>query len=215
LTNSLVIIPALNEEKSLRVLLPQIIKEFDVLIVNDGSIDKTQEVASKNDTFIINHETRQGYEKAIESGLKFGSSNQYKSCIVIDADGQHDPSLIPRFVDILNGGADLVCGNRNKSQRLSEAIFRIFGKLFLGVNDPLCGMRAYSMKAYNKIGYFDSRNLVGVEYLIEARKKKFVIYNFPITIRPRADSSRFGSGIKTEFKIIKALFRALQKYFLG
>lgn len=213
--NSVVIIPALNEAASLKKLLPKIDKIYDVLVVNDGSIDETETVATHNGAFVLNNSQNKGYEHAIGRGLEYASSHSYNKAIVIDADGQHNPTLLSQFFDALDSKTDLVCGDRDKSQRVGEVIFRFFGRVFLGVNDPLCGMRAYSISAYNKIGYFDLNKLVGVEYLIQARKNKFKIINVEISTLERDGRSRFGEGIQTEFRILKALLKSMKIYFFN
>ena len=212
---SIVIIPALNEAESLKKLLPKIDKTYDVLVVNDGSIDETEMVATRNGAFVLNNSQNRGYENAIDRGLDYASVHSYNKAIVIDADGQHNPDLLSKFFEALDSKIDLVCGDRDKSQRFGEVIFRFFGRLFLGINDPLCGMRAYSMNAYNRIGYFDLNELVGVEYLIQAKRNKFKIINIKISTLERDGPSRFGEGIKTEYKILKALLKSMKIYFFN
>ena len=116
-------------------------KISDVIVVNDGSKDKTGYLAKKYGAKVINHKTNNGYDEAISSAVKFFKIN-YSKIIFIDADGDHPIKEIKRFNNYLNN-YDLVCGVRKNIFRLGER-FLYFSYLRWRLKDPLCGMKAYN-----------------------------------------------------------------------
>ena len=132
-----IIIPAYNEAASLPQLLHELLpfaqlKNFKVIIVNDGSSDDTQAVLERNTTLtknisIINHKVNRGYGGALKSGIN-KARTQY--CITIDADGQHSLSDIDRLLNtITETNADLVVGSRKGNSE--SGYYREFGKTIL------------------------------------------------------------------------------------
>jgi hypothetical protein len=111
----------------------------------------------------------------------------------------------------LSNKFDLVIGRRPYLQRFSEKIVSKIFKLFFGISDPLCGLKAYSLKLYNKLGYFDRNLLSGTELMIFGLKNNFSLKQVNINIRKRFGSSKFGSGLKTQLHILKILLFLLIK----
>jgi hypothetical protein len=106
---------------------------------------------------------------------------------------------------------DLVIGRRPYFQRYSEKIVSKFFELIFSVSDPLCGLKAYSSKIYNKLGYFDKNLLSGTELMLYGLKNNFSLKQININIRKRFGNSKFGSGLKTQLHILKILFFLLSK----
>ena len=107
-------IPAYNAGKSLSTVI-QGVRKFveEVIVVNDGSIDNTREVAQKAGARVIDHAVNLGYGAAILSCLKAGAQAGAEIIITIDADLQHNPEDIPLLTEpIMRGRADIVTGSR-------------------------------------------------------------------------------------------------------
>tara|TARA_B110000305_G_C19381840_1_gene610030 strand:- start:600 stop:1268 length:669 start_codon:yes stop_codon:yes gene_type:complete len=206
----LIIIPALNEEKTIKKIIQKAKIFGDVLVVNDGSIDKTKNIAKKNGVSVISHNINLGYDQAINSGLEFFVKKKYKYVITIDADGQLPPNYIKSFKKKLKLNADIVCGVRSRVDRIGEKIFIFFSKIIWNLQDPLCGMKGYSFnyikKFFNRNFFFNS---ICTELLIKGKKRKVNITELKINNKIRSDESRFGSGILTELKIIFTFFKCL------
>ena len=107
------VIPIFNEIEYLDKLIPEVHKYVDrIICVDDGSTDGSSELLNKFDYVnIISHEENLGKGKALFSGLSESIRLQSKITITIDADGQHDPSLIPLFIKN-HSGYDMLIGNR-------------------------------------------------------------------------------------------------------
>ncbi|MGC9517572.1 MAG: glycosyltransferase family 2 protein [Methanomicrobiales archaeon] len=109
------IIPAYNEEKFIKKVVECCGKHSDVVVVDDGSNDQTSAMAESAGAVVLKHSKNLGKGAAIKTGLKYLLKNSYDAVILIDGDGQHDPSYIPQFVSILDD-AKIVMGSRFKEK---------------------------------------------------------------------------------------------------
>ena len=136
-----VVIPAYNEEKSI-VSIVTSARNFsgEVIVIDDGSIDKTAEIARKNGATVISHQTNKGYLEALRTGFK--TANR-PIIVTIDADGQHNPNDIPGLIQpIIQGEADLVIGAREKLSSTSEKLLTKLTRIIVNVSDASSGYRA-------------------------------------------------------------------------
>lgn len=204
----LVLIPAFNEESEIENVILGV-RDYGIpLLIDDGSTDKTSSIAKAVGAIVISHSENCGYEKALETGFNYFKKSQYDYLITLDADNQHDPEMIKAFYIELSQGTDCVIGVRDKFQRAGEKLFGYFSNIIWNIEDPLCGMKAYSKRCFilkiNK--KFDS---IGTKYAINAVKNGSKFSQIQIKTRERSDKSRFGSGLIPNFRILLALFNIL------
>ena len=113
---TIVIIPAYNEERKIASVIQGIrgyLPEVEVLVVDDGSLDRTYPQALKAGAKVIRHPFNLGYGTALQTGYKYALKEGYEKIIQMDGDGQHDPSFIADlFAPIQRGEADIVIGSR-------------------------------------------------------------------------------------------------------
>src|SRR3989344_212095 len=110
-----ILICAYNEEKNIRKVVDNCLKYIKkVIVVNDGSIDKTLFELKKTKAIIINHKKNKGKGAALKTGFNYGIKNKYDYLILMDGDGQHSPSEIPKFLKEINNNYDLIIGCRKK-----------------------------------------------------------------------------------------------------
>jgi glycosyltransferase involved in cell wall biosynthesis len=210
----LIIIPAFNEENRIGNLLKKISSVFslkNVLVVDDGSKDKTSLIAKKAGTMVLKLKKNQGKGLALRAGFDFAIEHGYDAVITMDADGQHDPAEIPRFLEKFKAtGADLIVGTRKHN--LSEMPFlrfmvnnttSIITSLLSGVriHDSQSGFRFIKKKLLGKINLMTSRFQMETEIIIKAARAKFSIEELPIKtiyfekfkshINPFIDTARF------------------------
>ena len=205
----LILIPAYNEEKTIKKIVSGVKKFGKILVVNDASRDKTKKIATSAGATVISHKKNLGYSKAIDTGLKFFLKSKYKKIILIDADGQHPIKYIKVFKKYLNLKHEVVCGVRNTITRISEKIFVKLSLITWNLNDPLCGMKGYSKNFLKKFYKTPNHNFIGTEYLIKAKKKNIKIKEILINNRLRKDKSRFGEGLSTNLSIIFTFFKCV------
>lgn len=184
---TLLIIPAYNEEGSLKNTVDAVIEEapqVDFLIVNDGSKDGTAQVCRDNGYPFLDLPINLGLAGAFQSGMKYAYRHGYDCAIQFDADGQHLPEYIVPMVNAISG-ADIVIGSRFVDSKkphsmrmlgsdlISRAIRLTTGK---SIKDPTSGLRAFNSKmiAYMATGLNCGPEPDTVSYLIKRANAKVV-----------------------------------------
>ena len=154
----LILIPAFNEEESLGKVLSELASleqakwKISLCVINDGSQDRTAEIAEQFALTLINLPVNLGVGGAIRSGYRYAYINEFSRVVHFDADGQHSAQYIERILDQLNSN-DLVIGSRYLDQnsypaklhvRTAQMILSLLIKLFHGlkISDPTSGFRA-------------------------------------------------------------------------
>jgi glycosyltransferase involved in cell wall biosynthesis len=201
-----IIIPAWNEEKSIAKVVTGSLHWGIVIVVDDGSSDDTILNSSNAGAIVLRKIGARGYDSSIEEGFSYASSMGFEVAITLDADGQHDPDFLPLFLKKIDIGCEVVIGIRDSVHRAGEKLFCFLGQIFLGVSDPLCGLKAYKMTLYNRLGHFDSYKSIGTELVIHAVALDMKIGEVPISISERKDKPRFGNKFISNLKIIRSIF---------
>lgn len=125
------LIPAYNEEKKLAIVLEAVKKQMtDVLVVDDGSVDQTAEIARAADVHLLSRGYNCGKGQSLKDGFSWALERGYDAVLMLDADGQHDPSCIPSFQAKYVAGDDkLIIGARNYREiPLRRRIPNVIGK---------------------------------------------------------------------------------------
>ena len=195
-------IPAFNEEKNIAVLIIQLKKIADKIIVcNDGSTDLTSKIAEELGAIVINHEKNLGYGAAIRSLFLKSKDLDADILVTFDADGQHRIEDIDKVINpIINGESDLVIGSRFLDE--SEKEVPKYRKVGINVitkitnatikkqlTDSQSGFRAYSKKVLNELNPSELGMGISTEILIKASAKNFRISEVPIKIVYDGDTS--------------------------
>jgi len=136
-----VVIPAYNEESSVYNVVMRSKKHAnEVIVIDDGSVDCTAQIAEEAGAKVILNERRRGYIETIKAGFQQAEGG---IIVTIDADGEHNPDDIPLLVKpICDGKADLVLGKRKKVVRMSEKLINRLTNLRCRITDSCTGFRA-------------------------------------------------------------------------
>jgi len=180
--------------------------------VDDGSTDDTAVLARVAGAHVISHQKNRGYDAALETGLLTARELGCIFAVTMDADGQHAPNLLELFSNALEGGANLVVGNRDTKQRWSETLFCIIGRAVWGLNDPLCGMKGYRLSILDNVKALNTYHSIGTELSLRLIECGIQAIQVKIKTRERDGISRFGGGIKANMRICRALFLGLIRY---
>lgn len=188
--------PAFNEEKYVGNLVRQC-KQYtdDVLVVNDGSTDRTSVEATLAGAKVYSHESNRGYGGAIQSIFNNVRGTPFDVLIILDSDNQHDSSDVPKLVDAVIDGNDVVIGHRNSDQIPKYRFFGIkvlseFTQILSGASvDSQSGFRAYSPKAVNVLHPKENGMAISSEIINLATQKGLKIAEVPISVRYLKDSS--------------------------
>jgi len=217
-------LPAFNEETSIgSVILRTKPHVSQVVVVDDGSHDRTEMVSKLAGARVLRHSRNKGYGGAIKSCFKTASKLSADVLIILDSDGQHSPEDIPIMIKpILDGKADIVIGSRFLTKGDDEEVpgYRkagirtitratdLNGKM--NITDAQSGFRAYSKDAIHSI-FFNSNGMgASAEILIDASSKKLRIKEIPIKIRYDGLDSSTHSPAKHGLSVIGTIVGALE-----
>ena len=174
------IVPAYNEANYIRKTALDIAKQVDqVVVVDDGSVDKTFEQASKAKVTVLKHIVNMGKGVAMKTGIEYAIQKGADIIVIIDADGQHNPKEIPRLIGLLHKEkVDIVLGMRQMPVN-TPAIFRLGNwglnqifRMFFGakIEDTQNGFRVFRSKVYSKIKWKSHSYFVETEMIINLLK---------------------------------------------
>lgn len=200
-----VVIPALNEGETIASVVERVRSLALPIVVDDGSIDDTGEKALKAGGTVVRNPVNLGYDGALDRGFRCAAEMNCEYIITMDADGQHDPSVLDQFIAALSD-ADIVIGVRDRRQRFAERLFALVAFLLWRVRDPLCGFKAYRTALYRELGHFDSYRSIGTELALYAAQRGKRIAQIPVKSRRRADRPRFGGALSGNMRIMRALW---------
>ena len=200
-----IVIPALNEASTIGHIV-QTAKTYGIpWVVDDGSVDDTAQIARDAGACVISHLQTKGYDQAINSGFAAAYSNGCDALVTLDADGQHDPQLLPHMLRLLEEGADVVIGVRSRFARMAENIFACVTRIRYGIRDPLCGLKAYRTNVYVARGYFDRHGSIGTELALFAAARGMHLDQVKFEVKNRTDTPRFGRRWSSNWRILRAL----------
>lgn len=155
----LIIVPAYNEGKSLKRVIDHLREtcpQYDYLIINDGSGDRTREICEENGYCVLNLPENQGLTKVMQIGMRKAREYQYDAALQFDADGQHLPEYIEDMVSCMaETGCDVVIASRYKNGKTPLGMRALGGKMITAairhtagqtLTDPTSGMRLYGKR---------------------------------------------------------------------
>ena len=225
--NVLVIVPAFNEQESIKAVLKTLLDHnYHVLVVDDGSVDKTRLIAQEAGVDVLTLPFNLGVGGALRAGFKFAVRNQYRAVVQVDADGQHDASQIVRLIETANeSGAHLVLGSRfqKSTESMTVPIVRrqvmrllsAFASRATGttLTDATSGFRLIQdplLFEFSKV--FPSYYLGDTyEALMSAGKAGYVVQEIPTVIVNRAHGESSASTLQS----IKFIFKSVVVAGLG
>lgn len=159
---NLIAVPVYNEETSIAAVLAEVRKYSDdpILVVDDGSTDASAAIADAVERVeMLRHERNEGYGKSLIDAFDYAKRRGFDTIVTLDCDEQHDPTLIPRFVelvaktDIVSGTryapdsiahGEAPAGRRAINEEITRAINEVTG---YGLTDAFCGFKAYRTSA--------------------------------------------------------------------
>jgi len=220
--DSLIIIPAYNEEKNIGKVLSEIRNlnlEADVLVVNDGSHDRTEDVVCRENVQVVSLPYNLGYGGALQTGFKYAVKMGYKYVVQFDSDGQHDPNDINIILDKLKADdVDVVIGSRflikdrikiGIMKNAAISMFRFLIRHLSGktVTDPTSGLKGLKRSVFS---YFSMMGKYPADYpdadiVIQMIRFRFKVAEVPANIRKRNEGRSMHSGLKPVYYFIKII----------
>lgn len=223
--------PALNEGSDIQSVIANIprlmagVEIVQLLVVDDGSVDKTAELAQAVGAQVISHGRNRGVGAAFHTAVQFALEQGADILVGIDADGQFDPAEIHELIQpILEDRVDMVVGNRFSSgipagmfwlkywgnQKIAQMISAITGQTF---QDVSCGFRAYSREALLRLNIFGEFTYTH-ETILSLVYQGLRVMEYPITVKyfPDRKSRVAGSIVHYAVQTSKIILRVLLDY---
>jgi glycosyltransferase involved in cell wall biosynthesis len=207
--NVLVVVPAWNVARNLEDVVGELRERRpldDIVVVNDGSADRTAEVARGLDCRVVSLPFQLGYGAAVQTGIKYGLRHGYAVVVTFDGDGQHDPADIEPLVTAVRAGADLALGSRvlaagshhgGALRRAGRALFSALARLLAGLDltDPTTGLKAFGPRSQELFALtrFPDR-FPDVDALVLARRANLSVVEPACAPRAIATASTAASG---------------------
>jgi glycosyltransferase involved in cell wall biosynthesis len=207
----LVLVPAFNEAVRIAPVVKRVREAgFPVLVVDDGSSDGTARAAREAGAEVLESPKNEGKGAALRRGFRWALERPYAAVVMMDADGQHDPSELRVFKDALEKKtADFLIGDRMRDPAGMPPVRKLTNAVMSGlisaiarrrVNDSQCGYRAITREALASLDLRTSRYEIETEMILETARLGWRIGSVPIgchygeeisRVRPLTDTVRF------------------------
>jgi len=225
MATTLVLIPAYNEADNVGAVVAAVRAahpEFDVLVVDDGSLDHTEKAALDAGAQVVRLPQNMGYGVAIQAGYKCARLNDYDFLVQLDGDGQHDPAFIPKLLaPVLAEETDFALGSRfldvesyrpSFTRRLGILLFRKLVSVLIGrrITDPTSGYAAFNKKV---IRFFCSDifpcDYPDADMLLTLNLAGFRIREVPVRMLANERGSSMHRGLRPLYYIFKMFLSIL------
>jgi len=222
----LIVIPAYNESERIAEVVCNVreaVPDYDILVVNDGSVDETSQAAQSAGAVVVSHPFNLGYGVAIQTGYKYALAKGYGFVVQMDGDGQHDPAFIPQLLEpVRNGEIDFTLGSRflgtesyepSLARRIGMAFFRWLVSLLIAtrITDSTSGYQAFNRGV---IRYFTTEvfpcDYPDADMLLTLHRAGFSIREVPV----RMHASATGKSMHTGWKPLYYMFKMLLSIFV-
>ena len=223
-----IIMPAYNEAENIApVVGDAVARGYRCIVVDDGSTDQTGEIARGAGASVVRHRINLGQGIGVVTGLKAALLESSDVIVEMDADGQHDPSEVPLFLEALvEGGHDIVVGSRLLGSNHGDAplLRRLFLPCFTGLinvltgyrlTDAMCGFRAFRTTSLRRVANFldgiSEPQYLAAEHFIRLARQGLTATEVPVHLRDRTSGSSTKGTVRYGFGVLKAILRSHER----
>lgn len=207
--------PLYNEERTLAEVLREVRRHTDapVLVVNDGSTDRSAEILARareelSDIDVLTHPHNEGYGQSLIDGFRYAAQRGFDVVVTIDCDLQHEPRLIPRFLEAVRG-FDIVSGSRYHPeapgdqdpappdrQRINAEVTRIINSLTgYRLTDAWCGFKAYRVAGLRQMQLDERSYGMPLQVWLQAARLGLTVTEIPVPRIYKNPARRFWGGL--------------------
>jgi len=226
------IVPAHNEEGAVGGVIAELRAfdpSLDVVVVDDGSHDRTAQVAAAAGAFVVRLPFNLGIGAAVQTGFKFALAGRYDEAVRLDGDGQHDPRELPKLIGPLERGeADIVVGSRfaRGADEHRPALARRIGIVFFArlvslltrqrVTDTTSGFQALNAKGIAIFAADYPHDYPEVEATVMVHKHRLRLLEVPVRMREREHGASSITAVRSVYymcKVTLALFVSMARRY--
>ena len=227
----LIIIPAYNEESNIVKTVTAIqkdAKDFDYVIINDCSTDRTRQICEEKKYNIVNLPINLGIGGAVQTGYKYALEHSYDVAVQVDGDGQHDPEFLNKMADyLIEHNWDMVIGSRFiecegfQSSKLRRTGIIFFSKLIkiltrVEITDPTSGLRMVGKNVISLFAQDYPRDYPEPESVVAVIRRNMRVEEIPVVMKEREGGVSSISMKKSVYYMIKVtlaiLIERIRKY---
>ena len=217
---TLIIVPAFQEESNIHRVLEDIrlhLPEACILVINDGSTDRTEQIAREAGVKVINHPYNMGIGAAVQTGFKYAREHQFSEAVQIDGDYQHPAQEGPKLLKHLEEEqADLVIGSRFKEstgyhgswlRRMGNRLFQWVNIAVVGekIIDNTSGFRAYSRRAIQLLSQFYLGEYPEPESIRLLKSLGYKIIEVPVWMRNRSGGKSSITPMRSIYYMVRVI----------
>jgi glycosyltransferase involved in cell wall biosynthesis len=215
------IVPALNEEHTIVSVIDEL-RAFDsgldIVVIDDGSADRTADVAAAKGAYVLRLPFNLGIGGAVQTGFKFAFEHGYDIAVRVDGDGQHDPGQLALILEpVLRGDADIAVGSRfaageggyrsSRSRRvgiriLAGVVSRIVGQR---VTDTTSGFQALNREGIALFAHDYPHDYPEVEATVMVFKHRLRLQEVPVSMRERGSGRSSITALRSIYYMAKVL----------
>lgn len=230
----LLAIPVFNEQKHIESVIGEVARcARDILVIDDGSTDKTPMLLAQQNVEVIRHAENRGYGHAIRTMLRWAEFDHYDWLITMDCDEQHEPAAIPRFIEAIGqDNADVISGSRylapDPADDAPPADRRAINKhitrelndaLGLSLTDGFCGFKAYRVAACSGLELDVDGYEFPMQFWVQAVAHDLRITEIPVRLIYNDPKRSFGGPLDDPSNRIESyratMARAIEQHARG
>ena len=207
---TLVAIPVFDEEKYVCRVLDAVLRQVpDVLVIDDGSSDRTVSLLPRFPVDVIRHAANRGYGRSLRDAFAWAALHRFDWIITMDCDEQHEPASIPRFIEAAaQNSADVVSGSRYLSVSASadspppdrrsinmQITREINERLGLHLTDSFCGFKAYRVDALKRLRLTEDGYAFPMQFWVQSVAQGLRISEIPVRLIYNDPNRSFGGPL--------------------
>jgi len=194
----LVAIPVYNEERHVACVIAQARRHVeDILIVDDGSPDRTGDILSETPgVVVLRHPENRGYGRSLIDAFHYARRHRYDWLVTIDSDNQHEPARIPAFIERASrGDVDVVSGSRylvdlpgntpapEDRRRINTRVTRMLNRILgFSLTDAFCGFKAYRVEAVARLPLTEPGYAFPMQFWVQAAAQGLRVRELPVPL---------------------------------
>jgi glycosyltransferase involved in cell wall biosynthesis len=214
------IVPALNEEASVGRVIDEIRAfdpGFEIVVVDDGSVDRTADVARKRGARVVSLPFNLEIGGAVQTGFRYALENGFDLAVRVDGDGQHDPAELARILEpVVRGEADIAVGSRfaetggyrpSRSRRAGIRIlaWTVSALVRQRMTDPTSGFQAVNRRGIRLFAADYPHDYPEVEAVVMVRRHRLRLKEVPVRMRERSAGRSSITAFRSAYYMVKVL----------